>query len=317
MNSNQWIDPLSDSSVALAAHVWSIGKAEAWGRLDRAIIAEELSPNLPFIEFKEYVESQITCPVCRVATPINATNCPSCNVDLQIAHGQKNVGPKPKPPSPNPNEERVLWVGSGEGKSNLTWLWIILICAGVWGLYLFFPGQSETFLGGLAGFLVSVVVLYHTYLTGQIAPTFRAGCYIWLLFFASISFMISGIRELKTYPNQNIPISTPTHSVVQNANATLAARATPTPNCFLWSTITASMARQTVCVYGKVSSIRESPSLQASYIYFGTRDEFFFVIPATIFEDLEVNHCVYSNGKIQLNTYKTPYIQITELFTCN
>jgi len=52
-----WFDLLSDEAVSYAAHVWKISKAEAWGKLDRAIKAEEISQRLPFTELQEYVQT--------------------------------------------------------------------------------------------------------------------------------------------------------------------------------------------------------------------------------------------------------------------
>lgn len=50
-----WIDPLSEPAVALAAYVWKTDEATAWSRLSAAIKNEELSDPLPFTEFQGYI----------------------------------------------------------------------------------------------------------------------------------------------------------------------------------------------------------------------------------------------------------------------
>jgi len=81
-------------------------------------------------------------------------------------------------------------------KTEFTWVWVIIICAGIWILSLLSPGQNQPFFWGVAAFSLSIFVLFHTYITGNVRTTFRAGCYIWLLFFAGIGMMFSGIGEM-------------------------------------------------------------------------------------------------------------------------
>lgn len=56
LHGTEWVQALSEKAVAFAAEVWKMPKSEAWGKLDRAIKAEELSGFLPKEEFKQYVE---------------------------------------------------------------------------------------------------------------------------------------------------------------------------------------------------------------------------------------------------------------------
>lgn len=56
LHGTEWVQALSEKAVGFAAEAWKVGKPEAWGRLDRAIKAEEVSAFLPKDEFKDYVE---------------------------------------------------------------------------------------------------------------------------------------------------------------------------------------------------------------------------------------------------------------------
>jgi len=56
LHGTEWVEALSEKAVAYAAESWKVGKPEAWGKLNRAIEAEEVRQYLPKEEFKEYVE---------------------------------------------------------------------------------------------------------------------------------------------------------------------------------------------------------------------------------------------------------------------
>lgn len=51
----EWVEALSEGALKFAAETWGKGKPEAWGVIDRAIKAEELSAFLPKDEFKQWV----------------------------------------------------------------------------------------------------------------------------------------------------------------------------------------------------------------------------------------------------------------------
>jgi hypothetical protein len=52
----EWVEALSEPAVGYAAESWKTTRAEAWGRIDRAIKGEAVSAFLPKDEFKEWVE---------------------------------------------------------------------------------------------------------------------------------------------------------------------------------------------------------------------------------------------------------------------
>lgn len=51
----EWVDAKCEAAVKYAAEAWGVAKSEAWGRIDRAIRAEEVSEFLPKEEFKSWV----------------------------------------------------------------------------------------------------------------------------------------------------------------------------------------------------------------------------------------------------------------------
>ena len=153
----EWIDPLSDLAVAYAAEKWGLAPLFTRQMIEKAINDELLSARLPQTEFMEYVQLLI---------------------------------PQQLPlPSRLPPVQPVK-------KDRFTWLWVVIICAGIWGLSLFTPGNTETFLFGLAAFLVSLYILYHNYATNTVRTNFRAGCYLWLFLFAGLGLMIVGLDEM-------------------------------------------------------------------------------------------------------------------------
>lgn len=52
----EWVDAKSERAVSFAAETWGCGKSEAWGKIDRAIKAEEVSGFLSKEQFKEWVK---------------------------------------------------------------------------------------------------------------------------------------------------------------------------------------------------------------------------------------------------------------------
>lgn len=88
---------------------------------------------------------------------------------------------------------------------------------------------------------------------------------------------------------------------------------TPTPSCLLWSEVTAQMEGRTVCVYGTVIEYREDWDNFISNIYFGTRQDF-YIVSNYRWDVSPVGECLTATGKIQLNTYKIPYIKIQDSF---
>lgn len=53
----EWVEALSEKAITYAAETWKMGKPEAWGKIDRAIKAEEVGAFLPKDEFKGWVEA--------------------------------------------------------------------------------------------------------------------------------------------------------------------------------------------------------------------------------------------------------------------
>lgn len=192
-------------------------------------------------------------------------------------------------------------------KTDFSWLWVTVICAGIWGLSLLTPGETDTFLGGVASLLVSLFVLFNTYITGNIKLTFRAGCYIWLIFFAGIGFTLSGIGEMFS-PTSTTPTPTiiPTKTPLPSA---LTKMGVPTETlCYLWSEVTPKMKGQNVCVYGTITSLREYYG--ASQIRFGSDSDFFLSSGTIYYPDAKPEACVYAEGVILLSSEQVPYIQV-------
>lgn len=111
-------------------------------------------------------------------------------------------------------------------------------------------------------------------------------------------------------PTRRIPTMTsvPTHSPLPTPAAT---------DCLKWDRVTASMEGEELqCVYGDVVNYVENPTLNATYFYFGSREQFYFVISDMYYPDFKDGECAQSLGVVKLDTYKTPYIKIAELYTC-
>lgn len=180
--------------------------------------------------------------------------------------------------------------------------------------------RNPEILISLAVTLLGAFLLYHTYITGKIRPTFRAGCYLWLIFFAGVSFTVSEITSSSFFVSEPpLPpafIPTSTHNIAltsqtgqSNAQATLTARVTNT--CLHWSKITSQMENKVTCVYGTISEHRENWENFLTNLYFGRRDQFFLVSNFRWHNSFE-GECIMVTGQIKLNTYKVPYIKIED-----
>ena len=111
---------------------------------------------------------------------------------------------------------------------------------------------------------------------------------------------------------------TPTAKVARiYPTATTAPKLSPVitkSTCLLWSQITPQMSGTTVCVYGTVTDHVENWDAAQTFLYFGGRDKF-FLTSLSRWEETQ-DSCVSVTGKVQLNTYKTPYIKFDKLSTC-
>lgn len=56
---SEWWQARSEQAVLFAAQRWGMDQVLAWGKIDRAILAQLLSETLPEQEFKEYVEMMV------------------------------------------------------------------------------------------------------------------------------------------------------------------------------------------------------------------------------------------------------------------
>ena len=74
------------------------------------------------------------------------------------------------------------------------------------------------------------------------------------------------------------------------------------------------MNGRTVCVYGTVTDHVENFDAQQTFLYFGGRDKF-FLTSLSRWEETQ-DSCVSVTGKVQLNTYQTPYIIFDSLASC-
>jgi hypothetical protein len=114
-------------------------------------------------------------------------------------------------------------------------------------------------------------------------------------------------------------ISTPRPAITQRPAALAQPTRLPTRTqnpCLEWGQVTASMSGREVCVYGVVSDYTEDWENELTKVYFGARDKFFLVSNYRWDKSLE-GKCVSARGEVQLNTYKTPYIKIDRLDSCN
>ncbi len=178
--------------------------------------------------------------------------------------------------------------------------------------------------GGLVGFVIAAYFLL-SHFSNRIRLSMRAGLYMWMLLFGSIFAMLIGFVDLAKLAI-NTPLSgsepTPTRAIPTRQIPTMTSVPTRPASsgneCTLWSKVTASMNGEKLkCVYGNVTDYVENLSLNATYFYFGTREQFFFVASDIFFPDFEDGDCAQASGVVQLNAYGTPYIKIDELLICD
>lgn len=90
---------------------------------------------------------------------------------------------------------------------------------------------------------------------------------------------------------------------------------TPEPPCFGWYQITTDMRGQHVCVYGMVLEYKEDWASQRTYIYFGSKEEFYLVSDYRWSAAIE-DTCITVEGTVELNTHETPYIEVIDIHDC-
>ncbi|MBI5942864.1 MAG: hypothetical protein HY864_00730 [Chloroflexi bacterium] len=172
--------------------------------------------------------------------------------------------------------------------------------------------------GGLVGVLSSAYFLLGHF-NNRIKLTTRAGLYMWIVLFGSIGSILVGSVDLlklaittplsgsEATPTARPPTARPTARAVSN----------PTPSCLKWDQITSSMEGKTLpCVYGIVVDYVENPTLNATYFYFGRRDQFFLVASDVYFLGFKDGDCAKATGTVQLNTYRTPYLKVDDVYFC-
>jgi hypothetical protein len=131
----------------------------------------------------------------------------------------------------------------------------------------------------------------------------------------AVGIIISLMNSPSFSPTPDLT-SLPTSKPRPTAIATVRVVASSTPSCLKWDEIVPQMEGRKVCVYGTVRDYQENPTLNATYFYFGSKSEFFFVASDVFFPDFKNGECASATGVVQLNTYKTPYIKIDELLNC-
>ena len=132
--------------------------------------------------------------------------------------------------------------------------------------------------------------------------------------------VVAWVRSLSSSPQvvppsfaTQTPIPRPTNT--PQANIVLG-RSTPTHNpCLRWDQITATLNGQKVCVYGVLANYKENWELEQTNFYFGSPEEFFLVSNYR-WNDVVEGECISTTGEVQLNTYKTPYIKVEEIYKC-
>lgn len=103
--------------------------------------------------------------------------------------------------------------------------------------------------------------------------------------------------------------------------ATPQATNTPSgPDCVPWDQIDKSYAGKTICAWGLVQNQRfingGGPLMQYRILFSSKAGSFFLLNEEVYYTDLKNGDCVYTNGLVQLDTYKTPFIKITDLYSC-
>ena len=120
-----------------------------------------------------------------------------------------------------------------------------------------------------------------------------------------------------------IPTRTPQATITPNAIAVsrtqvIMQQKTDEPSvedsCFHSGMVTAAMENQEICVYGVVGRYRENLETGMSYFYFGETDDF-FLVGTYSWEELE-GECIVASGRVDLNTYGTPFIKVYDVYFC-
>lgn len=143
-----------------------------------------------------------------------------------------------------------------------------------------------------------------------------------LAFVVTLFFVISivfGIAMSISAPSTPAPVPTRTVATRLSPTPTVQAAApisTDNAACLKWDKVTASMDGKEICVYGDVVDYREVPNTTSTYFYFGSQDQFFFVASDVFFPDFNDGDCAQAEGVVKLNTYKVPYIKLTDLYEC-
>lgn len=165
--------------------------------------------------------------------------------------------------------------------------------------------------------MVSVVAVWFlvSNFRGKTRMTFRAGCYVWVMLLAGISFIFSGmIGMAKPLFVQTPPRINPTTTATRQ----IPVRATPQnfQKCEKALSINSSMEGQTLCVYGVISYTREFYG--ASQVRFGGDNTFFFSSGTIYYPNATSGRCVYATGKVLLSSEQVPYIQVDKnpLYDC-
>lgn len=188
----------------------------------------------------------------------------------------------------------------------------------------FFGPYTNTVIGFFIFiFIVVQFIKFVSYFVGivqhpEIKRKFPFFSFIVSLFFA-FSLVVVLVLSVVARPSPSVAIaSTPTRRIPTMTSVPTHPPLTPSvAECLKWDQLTASMAGDELpCVYGDVVNYVENPTLNATYFYFGSQQQFYFVISDMYYPDFEDGDCAQSSGVIKLDTYKTPYIKIAELYTC-
>lgn len=105
--------------------------------------------------------------------------------------------------------------------------------------------------------------------------------------------------------------SLPTSKPRPTAIATVRVVASSTPSCLKWDEVTPQMTGKEVCVYGVVANIKQNYEAAQTFFYFGSSNQF-FLTSLYLFDNSYEGTCTTVTGKIELNSYNTPYIKIED-----
>lgn len=216
------------------------------------------------------------CPVCNAETSAGAINCPSCNVNLEVARNNaiKNIT----------REVGKYGYPAGQQKKTSPLKIIFWLVVGF-----------LVFLFSINAYGSSIVDNLPTSTTIPPRPTRTL----------KPSYRDVGNATPTHPPNGYNPfISTPTQPFT-GYNPFTADR----EDCSHWTKITAQMAEQIWCVYGVVVRHAEDTELELTYLYFdfGSKDE--FVLASNYIYPLLAGECIYATG-IVLPVTNAIYLQV-------